>query len=341
MMATEERVDYGKFDFYNEDIKGSYIDEIESDVLKLIHSYFFKKVGRGEREINKDLYDMSFDEIEMILYALRPTTETASYNNVLRIDDYIMWAFDKGYRKSSVNPLDAVNKMEWSKKFVSHYSRTYFTEDEILDMCNALYNYTDKALLLALYEGIGGKGYKELLNLKISDIHERDHNYFVWLYDGEKERIVQISGTLKNYLMAANNENGYTSNNGKSLEKRSFSVYEKSDNVFKKSRRGKQDDALDNFFVLRKMTFFKEFFGNEYLRAKDIRISGILNMANELAGESGNLNRDEQKMIAEQYNTPMIKSSSNYVRNLYDVRKILKVPEFQDMYGYELSFNEK
>ncbi|MDY4127595.1 hypothetical protein [Peptostreptococcus porci] len=69
-----------------------------------------------------------------------------------------------------------------SKDYSNEYSvvkdEMYFTKKEVQDICNQLFNYQDKAIVYLLFNGVMGKGYKDLLNIKVKDIAE-DYSYII------------------------------------------------------------------------------------------------------------------------------------------------------------------
>lgn len=52
----------------------------------------------------------------------------------------------------------------------------YFKKTQILDMLNLLINAQDKLMIYLIFSGILGKGYKELINIKVSDV-AKDYTY--------------------------------------------------------------------------------------------------------------------------------------------------------------------
>jgi hypothetical protein len=52
----------------------------------------------------------------------------------------------------------------------------YFKKTQILDMLNLLINAQDKLMIYLIFNGILGKGYKELINIKVSDV-AKDYTY--------------------------------------------------------------------------------------------------------------------------------------------------------------------
>src|SRR5690554_850344 len=148
-------------------------------------------------------------------------------------------------------------------------------------MIDELNNYTDGALLLALFEGIKGKSFSELLTLKANNLEElEDRRCVAHLYDlkGNKTRTVEISRELYKLLLRADEQLAYITNNeNESVE----TPFNDSEYIFKKAKKGKQYNSqmLDRHFITRKFLFFKKFFGNEFLTADDIVQSGMMDMA--------------------------------------------------------------
>lgn len=341
MIKERRELEANENDYYNPELKMAFLEDIEGDITRKIFSSKLSIISKEEHLKGKDLYDMSLREIKDVMYALTATTSTASYGNAIKIKDYIDWMFDHGYKTSNLNPFDSVIDMvEWSKQFVITFRRSFFTRRDILDMCNSLYNYVDKALLLGMFEGINGKGYSEILNLQAKDVTETNDKFYVNLVDNEEnKRTIEISAVLANYIKAADQEMKYTSSNGEDMQGLlSESHYIDSPYVFKKSRKGRQDRELDGFFIQRKMILFKEFFGIEYMRAREVRYSGIMEMANEITGNKEvKLTKELADMIGEQFDMPTTLMNGLRYRNRTTLNRILEVPEFEEMYGYKIN----
>lgn len=334
---TGRREKLGEVVFYNPEIKKEFLKGIDSDISRYIFSSKLEVIAKEEMSIDRDLYDMNLEEIEEVMLSLESSTSTAAYGNAIRIKEYLEWAFDRKLRKNDIHPLSSKNLVEWSKQFVLRYTRSFFTQAEIYEMCNALENYVDKALLLAIFEGIGGKGYSELLKLRVADMFEYDGNNFVKLINKDgSDRIIGISSILANYIKAADGESEYQSAGGYGALSRS--EYVDSPFVFKKVKKGKQVDGLDNFYVVRKFAAFKKFFGLTYIRAKDVSYSGMMSMANDRIKENNLLTREVSDLIGERYNTPQQIVAGKHYRNRTVIRRVLEVPEYEKMYGYSIIF---
>lgn len=326
-------------DFYNGEAKIKYLNTISHPDTRKLTSYPFSKAKKTEDLYEKDMYDMSIDELGEVLRGLAVSTPNTAYNHTVKFEQYIDWAYDNGYTGSNLNPLANVNKLEWSKQFVAKYKQSAFTRQQILDMCeDDLVNYVDRAVLLSLFEGIGGEGFSELLNLRTKDLKEEDDKYYATLYGKEGTfRTIEISEKLFNWLHKTDAELEYINKNGQTeSDRQSTSKLLESDFIFKKTTRGKQEGKLNVFYVNRKFVIYKELFELHFLKAKDIQVSGMMHMANELYNKDGEFKPDHLKVIGEQYDTAMTKVANYENRNTNVIRLLLKTDLFKNLYGYDL-----
>lgn len=125
----------------------------------------YKKLEKWEMLSNKNISEMDKKEI------IRLCQEG---NNKL---------FNRSYTSGQVK-INAVNYiLDWLKmdvklsmrdfntKEILKYDNTrYFTREEIKDVCDMFINPQDKFIVYGIFCGLYGKGYKDLLELKVSDI---------------------------------------------------------------------------------------------------------------------------------------------------------------------------
>lgn len=327
--------------YYNAELKEKYLDTIENESTKYITSFPFQKAKTTEEQLNKDIYEMNIDELEYVMREQGSSSVDSAYVNTLRFEQYITWAIENGLLPNNINPITTLSdKREWASQFVAKYRQTVFTRDEILEMCKDLANDIDKALLLALFEGIVGSGYAELLNLRREHLNEtKEGNYTATLYDADgSNRTINISKELYEFLVAADKQTEYFNKNGKAESERSAtSELEETPYIFKKTTRGRQGGKLDLFYVNAKFTkVYKKVFDLKFIKAKNIETSGIMHMAHKLYSEKGKLTQEELKEIADQYNTSTSSYKGNEQRRTIVIKQILKSDLFKDLYGYEI-----
>ena len=339
---TEEKKDL----YYNNDLKEEFLNEAENSMIKHVLSLPLRKAKDTETLKNKDLYEMSREEIGEVMFDLASSSTRAAYNNLIRIEEYIKWTISKGYRSSNILPLEGVDRMEWARQFASPYKTFVFNRKEIEKMVGELVNYSDKALFLCLFEGIGGTGNVEIINMRIKDITEKDGQNYATLYsssedrDEGKSRTIPISTLLASILHRTDTEKEYIAYNGMDLSKyMPHSLYEESPMIFKKMKRGTQGGSLTGVFVNRRFDLYKEVFDNGNLVTGNIKNSGIMHMANELYKRDGEFRTEHLQIIGEHFNTSLIKLVKSTPRDVRKIMELLKSKEYENLYGYKLINN--
>lgn len=326
--------------FYNPEVKEKYLNSIENENTRYVTMYPFITAKKQEEQLKKDIYEMNIDELALVMGDQKASSIDAAYVNASRFEQYINWAIENGLLPNNLNPITNLpDKREWAAQFVSTYRQSVFTRKELLEMCKDLANDVDKAVLIALFEGIAGKGYAELLNLQTKHLKEvAKDKYTAQLFDADgSDRTINISKELYKLLLAADSQPEYFNKNGQAENERSsISKFEDSPYIFKKTTRGKQGGKLNNFFVLRKMEMFKEIFELKYLKAKHIADSGMMHMANEMYNSKGELTVEDMREIAVHYNTSIVIYKGEEQRRTIDVKKVLSTDLFKNLYGYEI-----
>ncbi|MGB2870418.1 hypothetical protein, partial [Psychrobacillus psychrotolerans] len=289
--------------------------------------FSLRNATKTERQLNKDLYEMNIDELSVVLSGAKSSTISSVHNYIMSFSRYIDWAYRKGLAVRNINPLSQKDHVEWGRQFVTSYMNTILTREQIIDMLQELANEIDQAVLLALFEGISGEGFSELLNLKMDDIDEEDGKYFANLKDqnGDK-RTIEISERLHKLLQLADTQTEYINKNENgTLPQTLYSQLYEGDRIFKKSKRGKvtEDNLLTHLFVNRKFNMFKKVFDNHYLNARDIKKSGICHLAYTLYGEKGKLETEDFIEIGNHYDTIWTSTKGKRYRNVTAIKKIL------------------
>lgn len=328
---------------YNSELKKSFIEKYDSLDSKLTMFWQFLKITDEEFEKDKDLYDMDFNEIFDLLESAECSSINSAINHINTYKRYIDYCIDLGL--TNRNPLVDTDEplSEIAKQVVADYKNKRYTREQLLEeMINPLIaeteNYNDGALLLALFEGIKGKGFSELLSLRMNDdtFEElEDGSYLVHLYDSEarKHRELTITNELYKLLKYADSQTHYRTNN---KDEDVETPFNETEFIFKKAKKGKQGNVqmLDRHFITRKFVFFKEKFGNTHLTADDIFQSGMMDMAYRLYQENGKLGREELLQIGEQYDTLMATSDGKtFYRNITHLKRLIFTDSFKKMYG--------
>ncbi|MFJ7982318.1 hypothetical protein ACIQ1D_18830 [Lysinibacillus xylanilyticus] len=332
-------------EIYNGESKKRFVDLYDSKDSKLTLFWQFLKVTpfekgvRGEKEepteLDKDMCEMSHEEIEEMLVSAKCSTITSAINHINTYKRYI----DFVVGKEGVNPFHHFDSYsELASRVIDAKKNKRYSREDLMYMIEELNNDTDKALLLALFEGIKGKSFSELLTLKTKNLSKvgnlGSYIYIANVYDEgtKKTRPVKISEELYLLLEKADRQDSYSTNNQNETVETPFND---SEFIFKKAKKGKQGNGtvLDRHFITRKFIFFKEFFGNEFLTADDMVQSGMMHMAYELFLMNNKIGKNELLQIGEHYNTIMATSNGvDYYRNTTVLKRIIFNDEFRGLY---------
>lgn len=192
---------------YNAEYKERFMAERETEVI-LSKGYLecqFEKVSSIEKDLNKDVSNFTFYEI-MEYYKLLNTYSV----NVLKVLNsqlslYTQWCLQQNLVVDGQNHFlemrsedyDAcINKRLFDSKVV--------LKSTILNWIGQLQNPRDQFILLGLFEGIKGKDFCELANLRPEDINENT----IKLCTG---RTIEISDKLKYIIEECIDEEVYYS----------------------------------------------------------------------------------------------------------------------------------
>ena len=261
---------------YNQELKERYRKEKESytTVSTYYFSSLFKRVEPFEEQLNKDASNFTAYEIINMYKTLAIMSLDTIVTMNSNLSMYTQWCIQQNlvndyqnhYLEMTRDMLASfINKLAMDKKVVSR--------KQVLDWCQQLPNPSDSFCLLGLFEGIRGGGYLELALAKIEDFHD---NTFT-AYNG---REIKVSTTLIEYAKLSNETLEY-----QSISQNMTKEVNLNDNgrIIKDYPNVRRSESLP---VLRRRTQSRlarifDYVGIlEYMNGNDIRMSGVIEMAN-------------------------------------------------------------
>lgn len=328
---------------YNLEIKKEYIDTIDNEGSALVIEAALKRAEPTERMLNKDIYEMSAEELKMVIRDISPYSQTGVKNYLAYYRSYIDWATKRGYAKSNINLISLFTQKDL-KELSSNVKRSNWTRDEVMELISSLVNQTDRALILALFEGIDGLRFSELGYLKEEDLDFDGIQYAATLTSDTssgkiKKRKIEISKELFMMLILANKQTRYLANNGQSTAKNKEIEFMDSPYIFKLTKRTKSTRkiAINNRVIGNKFHLFRNIFAFDNFRPRDLIRSGMLYKAHEIYQQKGVFSKNEILAIGEHFDTPLIRAEGyEPYRNITVIKKILKSSDFEEKYGYKL-----
>lgn len=312
---------------FNEEQKNMYLKDLPKNT-KTAYLRVLNRARALEERLNKDLYDFNIYEIENLMYYLSPKTLNSATSSISIIQNYIRWAIEQDLRTDNLNPLDAVFGNEFIKKFIDSTNKIIFSENEINDVIGGLVNFQDSAVVVAIFEGILGKHYSELLNLTWRDIDTEKKEIFLKNENGNggyETRIftVKSGSLLLRYLQKAYEEKVYYKQNGnpkRNIKSQTADLID-NDYVFRNALLNTKESnrRADQHLILRRLKRISEWYGQPYFNAINIRNSGMLKMAKDLYERDGELEKKQYDEICDRFNI-----QKNEKTGLYNIARIKK-----------------
>lgn len=189
----------------------------DTEAAKASYS-MFRRVLAYEKKYNEMCYNFSKQEILEMYKDINYRQISTLYNVNSRLKKYTEYMIQLNKTNDIQNHYAEIDRKDL-KSCINHtfIKNRLFQKEDIYNMLNSeqLVNISDKFMVLALYEGIGGSDYRELLNLTVNDIEiETDtiHTY--------KGRSVKATPKLITYAFEANEEKTYVSQTGKGWKRK-------------------------------------------------------------------------------------------------------------------------
>lgn len=168
----------------------------------------FNKMESFENFYNKDCSVFTKEEIMNAFAGIGTFSISTLRGYKSLLTTYTDWAITTGIAVTGINGYTLLNSTEDLVKCVGDDLNEYrlLTEEKLQEMLNNILNPSDQYLVLALYEGIRGEDYKELLNLHEEDIDIKNHKFYL----RDTDRTVDVPAQLVHYALEAINTYDYT-----------------------------------------------------------------------------------------------------------------------------------
>ena len=295
---------------YQSEMKEGFIkDYMRSRVIARTSLYsLFRKTEPFEESKAKDCSYFDKDEVLSMYTGFKAKSiyVLLNYNTILKA--YCAWR--RYYQKEKVSEAyDNVN-IELLKPCVSQDSNKFLSRDEVIEIESQLYNWTDKAILECLWEGISGPSMNDLVRISKDMVDSEEKT--LYFSDG---RLVKLTDRLYELLVKAFDETEYMCYGSTLRVKKLIGI----GRLYKERDNAHAADTDDRNFrwVYRKVQNFREHVGIPGLTMKNIHISGMYHYLCEGMQETGLdlksfLRSEDGKKLSQKYGF----HSDSYVDNL-------------------------
>ena len=253
---------------YEIEMKEGFIkDYMRSRVVAKTSLYsLFRKVEPFELKLDKDCSQFTKEEILNIYneFKAKSVYVLMNYNTILKA--YCVWrkyyhGLENGiaYEEITIDSL---------KPLIPKSANTVLSREEIIDIEDQAYNWTDKAVVECLWEGLSGNSMRDLVGIEKEMINKETKQ--LHFPDG---RVFDLTDRLYQLLMAAFNETEYVCY-GKSMKVKKL---EGEGKLYKERDNAHAMDSDDKFFrwVYRRIMNLRTHVGISGLTMKNITTSGM------------------------------------------------------------------
>lgn len=254
---------------YNEDMKEGFVkDYLRSRIIQKTTLYgLFRKIEPYEKKLSKDVSQLNKKEALEMYAGLKARSVYTLMNDNTILKAYCAWVKHYhgleniiAYEDISIDDL---------KLCIDKNASKLLSREELHEIENQLLNWTDKAILQCLFEGISGQSMRDITELN-NGMLDRTNNRLIFP-DG---RMLNISSRLCELLDESFQEETYICYGETSRAKK----LQGKGKLFKERDNAYAEDSDDKRFrmVYRKIQVVREYIGIKELTMKNIAASGFV-----------------------------------------------------------------
>lgn len=304
---------------YNEEIKLRYLEESRdrNTALDILGTRMFKQIAYYEEELQKDCCCFTVNEI-IIYYQRKCSTSVDSLNTLNSLfKGYTNWCLARNMIEDNQNHYNEIN-LDILNNCLNYgmVNDKIITRKDLLFLIQNFMNASDKALLLAIFEGICGDNMSELVNLKCEDIKTKNGKHVVKLFSGRK---LEISEELYNYCRESQDCYVHYAENTHSIYQKNYNPSDKG--VFKIID-AKRVQSINRKSLYNKLVRVKKIMNLNYLTTYTLLESGRIEMIRGIMKETGQ-SLDEilkSKVTEDRYGA--LKSWTNWKRKYQEYLEV-------------------
>lgn len=286
---------------YNKEAKAEFIEDYMRSRVVAFTSLtgLFKKTEGYEQKFDKDCSQFTKEEIINMYKTFGAKSVSVLENYNVHLKRYT--AYRLYFKKIEGENLYQDITKDILKECINPeiQKQLYVTREELDDIENELFNYTDKAIVEALWHGISGKSMKDLVALERNMLSDDKRSLI--FPDG---RIVKISTKLSEYLDKAFDETEYLCYGPTTKVEKVVghgALYKERSNA-----RGVESDDQKFRFIYRKIQNYRKHLDIPMLTMKNIQASGLLwHLQNEMKSSGLSMREvlatERGKELAQQY----------------------------------------
>ena len=259
--------------------------ETESKVPKYYLNKLFADCAPYEEKFGKDLCNFSSIEIDALLRGLDFRSVPSFMVTKTHLKQYVDWCIKNRADSCGKNRFDEIS-IDDAPRFVNKAYRMarVVSRDEVSHWCELMPNPGDAVILLGLFEGIRGKDFCELSEMKGSDV---DFDAKLIKLAGRTKPFKSSSELLK-YIEAALDTTEYIALTGENERRIVFAVSDKVIKDYPNIKSGEVTSFRLGRRIYTKLARVFDYLGvADWMTAKAIFDSGIIHMVKTESNSKG------------------------------------------------------
>lgn len=258
----------------NPELKQKYLDSIEvNDNTRYTYNSSIQSFGSYEDKVGKDFAEMTEQEVLDYLRSPDSGNSMTAATRLGVIRRYVQfYSEETGHKSEFLDTLLAKDKRVkeiLGEKELEELGEP-ITHQDLMDMVSAIPNPRDRAIILSLYEGLYGKNFSEILEIRPEDVKQSK------IYVRQRDKNVSVSPELIAMYRQAMHTNIYTNPS----DKRKIELVD-GENMALKKLEGQKNEGRAISYLISKLAFIYNF--PETFSVTNLRYWGLANYLAERA----------------------------------------------------------
>ena len=185
--------------------KDMFLNKIKNENTKKSYENLFFKIRELENVLNKNIEDFT-EKKEFLLLLEYCCGDSSTYNSI-----YVKWSLIKIYfqyiENNNINLISNKDLNNIIKNNEKYEIKRYISKEQLIKEVNKLENYSDRAMILLIRNGIGAEvDAKDLIELKVKDIDFKHNKIYNKDIDDYTMYNVKMTVNEKEYITMGNYE---------------------------------------------------------------------------------------------------------------------------------------
>lgn len=319
---------------YNTKVKRLFLNEVKNENSKKAFFTLFNQISESENLYDKDIYNMTIEELKGCLETLPKTTITSAASTISKLVTYWKWAINPGKFTTNVTTLswltskkveDLIPNIALENTFISEEEMYQIVEEE----CE---NAMDGALILLIYRSMYGYRMTELRYFETENI-DFEHNTLTVIGDTKinkkiisNSRQITLSDRDMEIIKEASLESSYSEKDPDAKEE-DYIIKNlvPSKYFFKYIESGRTlryvNKPITSYELTRRIKNIFEHHFKPQIRAMNIITSAMVHDIMILEKEKDKLIPEDYKCVLAKYNKNPSPINANSLRNTYELFK--------------------